>query len=194
MKPLQLYVKRKSGCISYVEDPHGLRSNFFSSVARHRASMLDLLNFTSEAKDLQAYAKYLCIDKENQYFGLNSSSEENSLGTFCNEILYESLVEAKTDSIALQLAIYDAITSLKNKTFPSKIVWDLRLLRSFFEAKERYGVKGSFQVLGDSFIANICQHLDKTLQEYLMKGEKESIIWDEQSTFGPARIWCTRRE
>ena len=186
MKPLQLYVKRKSGCISYVEDPYGLRSTFFQSVAKHRANVFDLLNFTAEAKNLQLYAKYLCTEKEDQYFSL-SKSRGNSLGKHCNEILIESLLDAKTDSIELQLALYDAITSIEKKTFLTKTVWDLRLLRTFFEARGKLKSKGSFQILSDQVMATLCQRLDMALACSTTHEEKTQQMMSD--SFGPGLVW-----
>ena len=100
----QLFVKKRSGCISYVEDPYGFRSNFFQSVASHsEKNFLDLLTFTTEAKDLQIYARYLCGNKRNTK--QKSSSYLSSFDTFCSKVLRESLLEEKTDSVPLLLAL-----------------------------------------------------------------------------------------
>ena len=173
-----------------MEDPFGLKSTFFQSVAIHRANVFDLLNFTAEAKDLQLYVKYLCIDKEDQYFSLNKSTK-NSLGNNCNEILIDSLLLAKTDSIELQLALYDAITSIEKKPFLTKTVWDLRLLKTFFEVRDKVKSEGSFQILSDQVMAIICQRLDMAL--YVCSTTHEGKAQQKElNSFGLGQVWFNK--
>lgn len=154
-------MKKRSGRISYVEDPYGLRSHFFQSVGSHSDSkILDLLVYTFESKDLQVYARYLCgnnRDDNNHVEGLEY--QESFLK--CSQILRESLLKEKTDSVPLRLALLNAVESLKRTSFPMRIIWDLRLLRSMYETK--CNEQDSFEVFSPHQVAEFCQRIDNIL-------------------------------
>lgn len=186
----QLFVKKRSGRISYMEDPYGLRSDLFQSVVSHSERILDLLNFTSEAQDLQVYARYLC--KKNERQKSPSFSDMNSFGAFCSQVLCESLLEEKTDSVPLQLALYDTMVSLQNKPFPIKNVWDLRLLRSFYEEKGRNVAQGSFEIISPNFVATLCQRIDQQLNELRLHEQSASSYGNHTEGsrwLGPISVW-----
>ena len=188
-------MKKKSGRISHVEDPYGLKSNSLLHHASHGEKILDLLYFTDEARDLQVYARYLCNvtnKSKSQRQKIPLSSDMSSFGTFCGEVLCESLVEEKTDSVPLQLALYDAMVSIERKPFPTKIIWDLRLLRSFYENKKRNASEGSFEIVSPHFVAILCQHIDQLFSELGFHEQTVSLLsnFDEDSRwFGPFSIW-----
>lgn len=183
-----LFVKKRSGHISYVEDPYGLRSNFFQSFASHYEKILDMLSYTTEAQDLQMYSRYLCQTSNknvsDQRQGSTFYSYLGSFGSFCDQILCESLLEEKTDSVPLQLALYDAMVSIKRKPFPIKVVWDLRILRSLYENTGRKNFPGSYYILSPHFVANLCQRIDRVFDEHRVQDGAISSQW-----LGPFTIW-----
>jgi len=191
-----LFVKKRSGHISYVEDPYGLRSNFFQSFASHHEKILNMLSFTTEEQDLQMYSRYLCqTTSKNVSNRIQRSmmySYLGSFGSFCDQILCESLLEERTDSVPLHLALYDAMSSIERKPFPIKIVWDLRILRSLYEGKGRNNFSESYFILSPHFVATLCQRIDQMFDEHRVK---EGDISSQHSHdlrsqwLGPFSVW-----
>lgn len=181
-----LFVKKRSGSISYVEDPYGLRSNFFQSVGSYsKNSLMDLLAFTADAKDLQVYARYLCGMKIGRDEELNSR-----LGSFLDSshILLESLLKEKTDSVNLQLALHDAMNSIGRKPFPIKIVWDMRLLRTMYENKNY--LKDAFEIVSPNFIAELCHRIDNFFSQVdIFSCDPQNNLNDNFRWVGPRSVW-----
>ena len=138
---LTLFVKKKSGHLSYLQDPHAHRSLLVQTGGSGLGSAVELIQAFTEDRKLLAYAKYLCYDgKKNrckklmtkqQQCGLNSSLEE-----FCTEILHECLTKEKTEAIRLYIALRHAIKSSEEGAWSVENMWDFRLVRSYYERSE----------------------------------------------------------
>jgi len=173
---MPLFVKKRSGHLSYVQDPHGLRSVFLRRFASHNDTVLDLIYSTAAERELLVCARYLCeTSKKNRKLQQSTTSPPSvldNIGAFFIEILCESLLEEKTDVLPLQLALYDAMMSVGRKHFPTKIIWDLRLLRSLYESKRMKLYEGtSYEVVNPRFVAILCQRIDRFFSEKVSRDE-----------------------
>ena len=138
---LTLFVKKKSGHLSYQQDPHAQRSLLVQTGGSGGGSALQLIEAFTEDTKLLAYAKYLCNNGRGLRNGGRPKSlvlgKETGLGNsveeFCTDVLHECLTKGKTEAIGLYLALRHAAISAVNNSWNIETVWDLRLVRSYYE-------------------------------------------------------------
>lgn len=164
---LSIFVKKKSGRLSYVHDPHGLRT-FFSQVEGGKYGALDFIKSFIEDRKLKAYAKYLCKDETEN----SSTSQRNIVTTikstfeeYCVRIIEVALNEEKTESILTHLALFYAVSAVDNKPWPAKTIWELRILRSFYESTTQ------FELVEPHLVALLCEKVDKVLATKLSEND-----------------------
>jgi len=167
---LSIFVKKKSGRLSYAQDPHGLRS-FFSQIEEASGAALDFIRSFIEDRKLVAYANYMC-NNDSECPRANCRSQvrttlANTFEDFCVDVVQESLKEEKTEAIMTYLALYDAISTFEKKAQPSKTIWELRILRTFYRTSER------FELVDPHFVALLCETVDKFFAKL---GQNESIL------------------
>ena len=185
---LSVFVKRKSGRLSYVQDPHGLRS-FFSQVEGVDDAALDFIRSFIEDRKLVAYAKYMCSNNAEMSKtggGHVVTTLKSTFERFCVNIIQDGLKEEKTESIVTHLTLFDTVFSIKKKAWPSKIMWELRILRSFYKYAQR------FELIEPHFVAVLCETVDK----FFIKGEGlegsfggNGNEFGKRSWTGPFQIW-----
>ncbi len=184
---LSIFVKRKSGRLSYAQDPHGLRS-FFLQVESVNGMALDFVRSFIENPKLVAYSKYMCSNKSMMSTKKEShivATLKNTFERFCTDVLQESLKEEKTESILTHLALFNAVSNIEKKSWLSKIIWELRLLRSFYQSSDK------FELVEPHFVALLCETIDKLF----CKGEAfESALGTNSDDSGkewtgPYSIW-----
>ena len=168
---LSIFVKKKAGRLSYIQDPHGLRS-FYSQIESGNGATIDFIRSFIEDRKLIAFANYMCSNSSDGKEGieLNNSSREvsvltKSLEDFCLNAIQEALKEEKTEAIMTRMAIYVAITTIQKKSYPSKTIWELRILRSFYQSSTQ------FELVDPHFVASVCETIDKLFS----KGGRSSI-------------------
>ncbi|CAG8433353.1 1562_t:CDS:10 [Diversispora eburnea] len=115
-----LYVKRKTGHLTYAEDPQGLRDLFArifpdgKSLLGSKDSLLknqqklDFIRIFSSDPQVQAFSRYLCED-----FKINVDDVGIDLSTFCNSILSECLNADKVEAIQIYLELYQIQRNLE---------------------------------------------------------------------------------
>ena len=150
-----LYVSRKYGHLTYLQEPHVPRSHLCKEITSTNASKL--IQALTEDSNVQAFAKYFCstyfnspVEAQRRIFSLSATDEE-----FYIYLLQESLSNEKAESISLYLALYNSISALEQKSCPSAIIWDARILRAYFESTTANNdtVNSTFlTVLSDSII------------------------------------------
>lgn len=118
-----LFVKRKTGHLSYASDPRGIRSIFTRSKSETGSAVIDLgetarllspstsglRDFVkSFSSDLQAIAavEHLCHPPDTS--PLVTSTSPSAFEAFCASTLLECLTRDKRDTISVYLAIYQA--------------------------------------------------------------------------------------
>ena len=202
---LTLFVKKKSGHLSYLQDPHAHRSLLVQTGGSGGGSAVELIQAFTEDKKLLAYAKYLCDDgKKNrrkkqlmtngQRGGLNLSLEE-----FCTEILHECLTKEKTEAIRLYIALRHAIKSVEESAWSVESIWDIRLVRSYYESSQQSPSSHmSVQVsplLNKDFVSSLDESIDgqfaekgftgTALMSYLESGGNwESLSEEDKNMMG----------
>eukprot|EP00957_Ditylum_brightwellii_P001487 116001-Ditylum_brightwellii.AAC.1 len=117
---LRLFVKKKSGHLTYLQDPHALRSLLVQTGGSGGGSTLDLIKSFTEDNVVLAYAKYLC-DSDNEILKKNARSfipKQNTGGIgftieeFCTDILHECLTQEKPDAIPMYLSLRNSLVSI----------------------------------------------------------------------------------
>ena len=176
---LSLFVKKKSGHLSYIEDPHGLRSLAIQNGGSNGGPALELIKSFTEDPKLLAYAEFLCrsnikddlrdVSSRNHrnlsHLGISFTSED-----FYSDILHECLTQEKPESIFLYLALHDSIGSIERKVWPVGIVWNIRLLCSYYANRV---CSEDVELLSTSFVANLCESIDRF---FMQLGFKSSDI------------------
>ena len=172
---LTLFVKKKSGHLSYVQDPHAHRSLLVQTGGSGGGSAVELIQAFTEDKKLLAYAKYLCDDGKKRQrkkravslqdvdqSGLHLSFEE-----FCTEILHECLTKEKTEAIRLYIALRRAIRSAENGAWSVESMWDIRLVRSYYEGIQQAQPSPATSptspvspLLNEDFVASLTESID----------------------------------
>lgn len=171
---LSLFVKKKSGHLSYLQDPHAHRSLLVQSGGSGGGSAIQLIQAFTEDHKLLAYANYLCDDGkgaksrrkkrslqkrgELREGGLGSSLEE-----FCTEILHECLTKEKTEAIRMYLALRHAVVSTENGACSVENMWDVRLVRSYYDGTQQVNPAPTAQypLFSSDFVSSLCERLDR---------------------------------
>ena len=172
---LNLFVKKKSGHLSYTQDPHSLRSLLIDTGNSANESALEMIQAFTENSKLLAFAKYLCNNQKHVSKMKTKKLGDNRLivlpetfDEFSSRILHECLTKEKPEAIFLNLRLYEMISSLPSNSFPIEIIWNLRILRCYYESQRPSGLVSS------EFIAILCQSIDKFFSTFALDGIDES--------------------
>jgi len=184
-----LYVKKKAGHLSYVHDPHALRSLTIQAAGGSGGgssySTVDLIKSFTEDPRIVAFARFFCEgDHGNDIANEgNKKSSEQVIERFCTEILYECLTEGKPEALLLYLSLHSRLAPLqqhqKNRHISSSMLgtldmWDLRLIKSYYESSRRHkelmmnssgtSLQSSYSspnLLSKRFVTLMCEHIDR---------------------------------
>jgi len=192
-----LYVSRKYGHLTYLQEPHIPRSHLCKEITSTNASKL--IQMLTEDSNVQAFAKYFCctyfnspIEAQKRIFSLSATDEE-----FYTYLLQESLSNERAECISLYLALYNSISTLEHQSCPSAIIWDARILRAYFESTTATAdtVSSTFlTVLSDSinrFLATkeiVSSECTSHIQNFITKLCSKRISQDKW--LGSVLIWC----
>mmetsp|Transcript_2390 Transcript_2390/g.3353 ORF Transcript_2390/g.3353 Transcript_2390/m.3353 type:complete len:194 (+) Transcript_2390:2407-2988(+) len=164
MDNILLYVKKRSGHMSYMQDPHGLRSLAIQTGGISSRSVSELIKSFTEDSKLLTYVKYFCLPTE-KYTTTNPDSlasycrfDAPFTSSFCCDILQESLVGEKPEAISLYLLLYDLLRTIEKKCSPIDI-WNLRLLRSYYTNR----CLSKCSMLSVTFVALLFESCDNLL-------------------------------
>jgi len=174
---LLLFVKKKSGNLSYMQDPEALRSLQIQTssrsfgTSRHDSTSyiadIELVKSFTQDPKLLAYAKYLCATLRAAH-GPSSKQSHNGISfvgspeEFYAHVFHQSLVQQKPESILLHLSLHNWVTSVARKPWTVGIIWNLRLLRSYYETRHRLFIDSSkVDLLSLHFVAMLCEYLDR---------------------------------
>lgn len=119
-----LYVKKKSGKLSYVQDPHALRS-LLTQTGASSASALDLIRSFTEDLRLLGFAQYFCDGRDNLVLN-EICLNEASISLLYKRILYDCLTKEKPEAISLHLSLLRLVSLVKDEA-SSEDAWNLRL-------------------------------------------------------------------
>ena len=123
-----VYVKRKTGHISYAQDPRGLRSIIARSVpgltdlgaGRDEHSTAEFVQCFSEDPNMLAFARLFCSRMHDDGLGFapngaSHSSVSDEHVPFCTNVLHECLAHDKPEILATYLSIYFHLRQLDAK-------------------------------------------------------------------------------
>ena len=184
-----LFVKRKAGHLSYVQDPNGLRSLSMQSgkPADHESFLKSIKLFSDDAV-LSSFANYFCF---------SSFNDDASFERFCNDIAYECMKDEKSDVLPVYLKMFRLIESRGQRKISIENVWDSKLLRTYVETRERLdgNADTAFHLVNRESINLLCESIDKSI--HIDESALSSLAttqsgkwWDtNQSSLGSFLVW-----
>ncbi|GBC06091.1 hypothetical protein RclHR1_06610014 [Rhizophagus clarus] len=133
-----IFVKRKTGHLTYSEDPQGLwdisahifpRGKSIISSKAKKPNDLDFIKIFSSDPQVQAFTRYLC-----EVSSTNTYDKGRELSTFCTEILSECLNGNKPEAIQIYLALYQIQQSIGQISETN--LWNLKLILGYYHARK----------------------------------------------------------
>jgi hypothetical protein len=146
-----VYVKKRSGYLSYVQDPRALKSLVVQAEGSS-GSVVDLIRSFTEDPRLISFAELLCDSTEKSSSRDDFSTPPNE---FCAEILVECLTQGKTEVLPILLSLRNRIIEQETIAVPN--IWDLRLLRSVV----LHNNNSTGGIVNEGFMALLCDHVDR---------------------------------
>lgn len=187
-----LFVKRRPGQLSYLQDPNALRS---LSIQTEGESFLKSISLFSNDPVLISFAEHFCPTHHKR--------DDVALERFCNEIAHECMNDETTQMLPYYLSLFRWIDSNSWSHVNVQNVWDLRLLRSYAERTrdddDDVVSRGANHLLSSEFMALVCEKLDDLFVSCPISGSKLSSLalmdrwWDYDddvdSCIGRLFIW-----
>lgn len=182
--PSVVYVKKKLGFLSYVQDPHALKSLVVQAEGSS-GSVVDLIGSFTEDPRLISFAEFLCDPTEKS---VSSHLDDFSIPPyeFCAEILVECLTLGKTEVLPILLSLRNQI--IEQERIAVQNIWDLRLLRSM--AMHNASSKG---VVRPEFVALLCDRANQYFIKAGFSGDDAVSYfndpWKRNPLLGSFLIW-----
>ena len=154
-----IFVKKKAGQLSYVQDPHSLQS-LLTQTGASNASALDVIQSFTDDLRILGFAQYFCEGKSNRQLQ-NQCLNGTSLSQLYTDILYECLTQEKPESIALHVSLLHLLRSLEEESSLAS-TWTLRLVLDYYESKKcEKGQKDRQSLLNQEFLDSIVNIVDR---------------------------------
>ena len=183
-----IFVKRKPGHLSYLQDPNALRSLSIQAGSTNSESFLNSIKMMSDDSVLASFVKYFCkAEKKGSYPGLLPEANSGFL-RYCNLIANECMQEEKSEMLPLYLTLYRLMNSRSGEQTVSN-VWDLRILRTYMRRKGLPSDKllASVNLVSQELITLVCEHMDGLLESAADLGEYKA---DESELMLPTeKVW-----
>ncbi|KAL7459488.1 hypothetical protein ACHAWC_011170 [Mediolabrus comicus] len=183
-----IFVKRKPGHLSYLQDPNALRSLSIQAGSTNSESFLKSIKMLSDDSVLASFVKYFC-KAESKHKG--SSNPEMPIEArsgfirYCNLVANDCVQEGKSETLPLHLTLYRWL-HLTDGSHSVNDIWDLRILRTYTKRKGR-PVDDTLQhvnLVSGELITLVCEHIDGTLES------ATSLIMDESTQLMPTeKVW-----
>jgi len=187
-----IFVKRKPGHLSYLQDPNALRSLSIQAGSTNSESFLKSIKMMSDDPILASFAKYFCkADKNKGSYPPELLPEANSdFLRYCNRIANDCMQEEKSEMLPLYLTLFRLMNSRSGPQSVSN-VWDLRILRSYMRRKGALlppdELLASVNLVSQELITLVCEHIDDTLESAVGMDESKG---DESTLLLPAeKVW-----
>ena len=175
-----LFIKRKPGHLSYLEDPNALQS---LSLQTKGDSFLSSISMFSNDPVLSSFAKYFSTTNQN-----------NGVAPFerlCYNISNECMRKETSDMVPHYLKLFRIIESFDCDKIDVQTVWDVRLLQSYMERKRCFSGE-PLNLMNSEFIALVCQKLDDL---FMTLPDLNSVVHSDRwwigadSVTGPLLVW-----
>jgi len=179
-----LFVKRKAGHLSYLQDPNGLRSLSMQTGSANREAFLKSIKLFSDDAMLTSFSKYFCF----------SSFDDNKMHErFCGDIAYECLREEKSDIIPVYLKLFRLIESSGRNKIGVDDIWDTKILRTYAETRERLGDEAStsYSLVNRETLSLLCEHVEKSFHttESELLSLRNKNWWESDQLLGALLVW-----
>lgn len=155
-----VYVKKKSGFLSYVQDPHSIRS-LLAQTGTSNISALELINSFTEDSRLLAFAQYFC-DTQHQSPLHDLVLHKCSLAEMCTDILYECLVNEKPEAVVLYLSMMQSVSSIKKRA-DIRQTWDIRMILSYYASERAQTRDAATRLVSSNFLNSVRESIDRHL-------------------------------
>jgi len=187
--PSVVYVKKRSGHLSYVQDPRALKS-LIVQAGGSSGSIVDLIRSFTEDPRLISFAELLCDSMEQTSLkGKEMSAMHERTSTLakesCSDLLFECLMHGKTEVLSI-------LVSLRNRVMEQDVIhtcnlWDLRLLRSIVMHSSSSGI------IETDFVALLSEHVDRYFVNAGFNGDDVvryfNDPWNRKPLLGDFLIW-----
>lgn len=172
-----LFVKRKSGHLSYLQDANGLLSLSLQQ-GGSSDSLMKSVKLFSDAAILTAFAKYFCV---------SSFDNDRSFESFCSDIAYECMKEGKTDdALVMILSVFRLIDSFgPQKRFNIENIWDAKLITTF-------STISTSSLINREQLSLLCERADDAFRDCLPSLVKAHVEqwWERYDRhFGAVLVW-----
>lgn len=182
---LSVFVKKKSGRLSYIQDPNGMRS-LFTQAGRDRAAARKFIKSFIEDHRMVMYANHIC-DSNKVEVSKNLSLSSMHIGDFCVDIVQECLRDEKTDAINIHLALYNDINCIEKVACPSTKIRELRLLKILYRNSD------CFELVSPHFVALLCESIDRLFSRMRHEGPLGKNNTDNSGRWeGAISLWAQR--
>lgn len=156
----KLFVKRKAGHLSYLQDPSGLRSLSLQQVGiANRKSLLNSVNLFSDDATLTSFAKFFCS---------SSFNDEKSFESCCSDIAYECVKEEKSsDILAVHVKIFKLIDAIGGMKVGIEDVLGVKLLSTYVKMREWLTdgpIATASHLINGETLSLLCESFDDTFQ------------------------------
>jgi len=183
----KLYVKRRAGHLSYLQDPNGLRSLSMQTGSGDSETFLKSIKLFSDDTMLASFAKHFCF---------SSFDDDKLFERFCSDIAHECMKEEKSEIIPLYVKLFRMVESNSPNMASVENVWDAKLLRTYAETRARLGDThgSSLNLVNSEFIALLCErtddsfHVSESTLLSLTRGFAEKW-WDNDPSLGAFLVW-----
>ncbi len=156
----KLFVKRKAGHLSYLQDPSGLRSLSLQQVGiANKKSLLNSVNLFSNDATLTSFAKFFCS---------SSFNDEKSFESCCSDIAYECVKEEKSsDILAVHVKIFKLIDAIGGMKVGIEDVLGVKLLLTYVKMRERLTdgpIATASHLINGETLSLLCESFHDTFQ------------------------------
>ncbi|KAL1925795.1 uncharacterized protein VTP21DRAFT_678 [Calcarisporiella thermophila] len=159
LKTQVIFVKRKTGHLSYNEDPKGFRSIFNRSLPRRMRVDAEIGN---ERASRDEYVKTFSADPQVLAFATHLCHGESDLATFCTPVLYESLTLDKPEAIQIYLQLYQVRQGMERGVVNTLELWNVKLVLAHYDAIEQFiGEEVEPPLLQESFVSALRNGVDE---------------------------------
>ena len=153
-----LFVKKKAGKLSYVQDPHAMRS-LLTQTGASTVSALDLIRSFTEDLRLLGFAQYFC-DGRDAMDPNDLCLNEASTSQLFKRILYDCLTEEKPEAVSLHLSLLRLVSLIRNDV-SIEAVGNLRFLLDYYAGfKQTSACISNLSLLNGEFLEHINVSVD----------------------------------
>ncbi|KAG9285902.1 hypothetical protein G9A89_013327 [Geosiphon pyriformis] len=151
-----IFVKRKTGHLSYAEDPQSiwsLNSRLFprktpsSQSNKRKKTKWEFVKVFSSDPQVLAFTSHLCKDEMDR-----------DLAAFCTGVLQECLISDKPEAIQTYLSLYQSQQNPRLISFPT--LWNIKLILAYYEHASN-PMSEEETLIQPVFITSIRQQMDQ---------------------------------